>query len=346
MGIDNKFDSKRFAKLWGESQQQKAVIVGAVTQLETRPFGKLEGVKGKPETNRSETREVVAQRYKIRILGVDPPDKPEDMLPVAFADQNSSGLGAQSVGIVKYDPNTYVYVAEDPESGALHITGPIPNYITVVERDFLSRGEQALSGFLPGNSTVPDSFYLKGGLNSAELFGYDAYSEFDVQTAFSTKLPPFTSACKPVNTAGVNDAIDNLINDVQDLKTGIIGEDSFLATSGKFIKDAQNTINGASFNVGIGMNSYNISIANAAGDIGNIISSLIQKVRQFVLRKITSLVNNLIGNVPLSARYLANETSDKALSAISCLFFRILKGLEGMIGNILSQIINLRSNFS
>ena len=96
------------------------MIVGVVTQLETQPFGKLEGVKGKPETNRSETREVVAQRYKIRILGVDPPDKPEDKLPVAFADQNSSGLGAQSVGIVRYDPNTYVYVAKDPDSGAYH----------------------------------------------------------------------------------------------------------------------------------------------------------------------------------------------------------------------------------
>ena len=192
--------------------------------------------------------------------------------------------------------------------------------------------------FFPGNSTVPDSFYLKGKLNSAELFGYDAYSEFDVQTAFSTKLPAFPSPCKPVNTAGVNDAIDNLIKEVESLRTGITGEDSFLATSGEFIKDAQNTINGASFNVGIGTNSYEISLGNAAGDIGNIIASLIQKVRKFVLRKITSIVNNLIGNVPLSARYLANEASDKALSAISCLFYRILKGLEDMIGNILSKL--------
>ena len=341
MGLENRYDSKRLAKLWAQTQQQRAVIVGTVTQLETQPFGKLEDVKGKPETNKSETREVVAQRYKIRILGVDPPDKPEDMLPVAFANQNSSALGAQSVGIIKYVPNDFVYVAEDPESGALHITGRIPNYITVLDPDLNgnSQGLEALSGFYPGG-IVPESFYLKGGLNSAELFGYDAFSDFDVKTFYNPKLPAFKSACKPVNTAGVNDAIDNLINDVQDLKTGITGEDSFLATSGEFIKDAQNTINGASFNVGIGTNSYNISLANAAGDIGNIISSLIQKVRQFVLRKITSLVNNLIGNVPLSARYLANETADKALSAISCLFFRILKGLEGMIGNILSQIIN------
>ena len=195
------------------------------------------------------------------------------------------------------------------------------------------------SGFLPGG-IVPETFYLNGKLNSAELFGYNPFSEFDIKTFYSTKLPPFPSPCKPVNTAGVNDAIDNLIKEVESLRTGIIGEDSFLATSGEFIKDAQNTINGASFNVGIGTNSYEISLGNAAGDIGNIVASLIQKVRQFVLRRISSIINNLIGNVPLSARYLANEATDKALSAISCLFYRILKGLEGMIGNILRQIIN------
>ena len=70
------------------------------------------------------------------------------------------------------------------------------------------------------------------------------------------------------------------------------------------MKDAQNTINGASFNVGIGTNSYEISLGNAAGDISNIISSLIQQMRRFVIRKATTVINNLIGNVPLSARYL------------------------------------------
>ena len=55
MSIDNRYDSKRFAKLWGDTQRQIAVIVGEVTQLDSQPFGKLEG----------EDREVVAQRYKI-----------------------------------------------------------------------------------------------------------------------------------------------------------------------------------------------------------------------------------------------------------------------------------------
>ena len=77
---------------------------------------------------------------------------------------------------------------------------------------------------------------------------------------------------------------------------------------------------------------FDISFINAAGDISRIIAALMQEVRKWVLRKITTVVNNLIGNVPLSARYLANEASDKALSAISCLFYRILSGLEDIVG--------------
>ena len=329
MGLEHRYDSKAAAKLWAETQRMVAVIVGEVTQLTTQPFGKLEG----------EDREVVAQRYKIRILGQDPPDKSEDMLPVAYPLQLNSGLGAQSTGIIRYTTNTFVYVSKDPNSGTYLIERVVPNYIAVLLQGFNSEGNEALSGFLP-SGTVPETFFLNGKLNSAELFGYNAFSEFDIKTAYSTKLPSFPSPCKPVNTAGVNDAIDNLIKEVEDLKTGITGEDSFLATSQQFTKDAQNVINGASFNVGIGTNSYEISLGNAAGDIGNIIASLIQQVRKFVLRKTSSIINNLIGNVPLSARYLANEATDKALSAISCLFYRILKGLEDMIGNILRQIIN------
>ena len=67
---------------------------------------------------------------------------------------------------------------------------------------------------------------------------------------------------------------------------------------------------------------------------------MMQEVRKWVLRKITTVVNNLIGNVPLSQRYLANEASDKALSAISCLFYRILAGLEDIVARILRTIIN------
>ena len=38
MGLENKYDSKHFAKLWADTQRMVAVIVGEVTQLKTQPF--------------------------------------------------------------------------------------------------------------------------------------------------------------------------------------------------------------------------------------------------------------------------------------------------------------------
>ena len=83
-----------------------------------------------------------------------------------------------------------------------------------------------------------------------------------------------------------------------------------------------------------------ITLGNAAGDISRVISSLVQQVRKWVLRKLESLMNEIIGNIPLSARYIGNEITDQALSAISCLFIRVMRGLENMVKNILETIIN------
>ena len=337
MGLESRYDSKVIAKLWGDTQRMIAVIVGEVTQLQTQPFGKF----------KYDVPDVVAQRYRIRILGQDPPDKDESMLPVAYPLQNNSGLGAQDAGTIRYTPNTYVYVSKDPSSGSYLIEKVVPNYIAKPLIDFYGGGTQALSGFLP-DSTVPQSYFLKGDFNYAELFGAQAPSDEDIRMSYNTKLPTFTSACKPINTQGVNDSINNFIKEVENLKTGLTGSDSFLATSGNFISDAQNTINGAQIasGINIGEESFDISLGNAAGDIANIIAALVQQMRRFVLRKITTVINNLIGNVPLSARYLANEGTDLALSAISCLFFRILQGLEGMIAKILRSFINKILNAS
>ena len=95
---------------------------------------------------------------EIRILGQDPPDKPENMLPVAYPFQLNSGLGAQTVGIIKYKPNTYVYISKDPNSGTYLIERVVPNYISNLLRGFDdSTGNKHSSGFVPG-SKVPDTF--------------------------------------------------------------------------------------------------------------------------------------------------------------------------------------------
>ena len=338
MGLEKAYDSKTIAKLWAATQRKIAVIVGTDTQLDTQDDTKFDSVKP----------DVVAQRYRIRVLGEDPASKPESRLPVAYPLQISSGLGAQDMGTIKYVPNTFVYVSKDPDSGTYLIERVVPNYISEPLKDLEkdSTGEQAYSGFIPGESVVPETYIneLKSNLNSAELFGAQAPAWNDAKIDYDTPLPKFSKprSCEPINTGGVNDALEKLIREVEAIKTGITGDDSFLVTAQQFTKDARagiSTFNLAS-GIGIGGDEYEITLGNAASDISKIIAAMMQEVRKWVLRKITTVVNNLIGNVPLSARYLANEASDKALSAISCLFYRILSGLEDVVANILRTIIN------
>lgn len=330
MGLSSRYESLQIAKGFAEHYRKIAVIVGTTAQEETQDSV----VHGTPEGD------VVAQRYRIRILGEDPPDKPENRLPVAYPLQLNSGLGAQNVGIIRYTPNTFVYVSKDPNSGTYQIEAVVPNFVRNLLDDARNQaqGVAALSGFIPGQSTVPESAELNGVKN--ELFGTQKTSKFSDKEAkpSNTKTPTMPKACAPVNTAGVNDAIDRLIQQVEELRTGLLGEDSFLQTSQDFINDV------SSFNVasgiGIGGEEYEISIGNAAQDISQIIAALMQEMKKWVLRKVSSLVNEAIGNVPLSTRYIANEVKDKALSALSCLFYRILLGLEDLIAGILRTILD------
>ena len=357
-GLSDKYNYKAIsAHLW-QLTHMPAVIVGVEAQDTTQFSGKF-----------GETPpDVVAQRYRIRLLGIDPPDKPENRLPLAYPLQLTSGLGAQDSGIIRYTPNTYVYVSKDPNSEAYYIERVIPNAIAKLFKsdsvDLSGTGIAPYSGFIPGVTVVPDPFVneLKTDLNSAELFNTQLPSLADVNHDYKTKLPKIKSACDTVNVDGVNDAIEGMIKDVEALKTGLTGDDSFLATTQNFLSDANTFVtqtipNASLFNVGIGTNSisvgtgvgigtetgtdyYDISIGNAAGDIGRIIAALVQKVRKWILRKITTVANVVIGKVPLSARYLANELEDKALTAVSCAIAKVLANLEGMIANILKSIVD------
>ena len=91
-----------------------------------------------------------------------------------------------------------------------------------------AQGVAALSGFIPGQSVVPDTSRTTNPTIN-ELFGTQKTSKFSDQEAkpLNTTTPTMPKACAPVNTAGVNDAIDRLIKQIEELRTGLLGEDSF-----------------------------------------------------------------------------------------------------------------------
>ena len=117
MGLSSRYESLQIAKGFAEHYRKIAVIVGTTAQEETQDSA----VHGANQGG-----DVVAQRYRIRILGEDPPDKPENRLPLAYPLQLNSGLGAQNVGIIRYTPNTFVYVSKDPNSGTYQIEAVVP----------------------------------------------------------------------------------------------------------------------------------------------------------------------------------------------------------------------------
>ena len=266
-GVSDKYLAKSIAE---EFKPKIAVIVGADTPNNTQYSGKF----GDTPPN------VVARRYRIRILGEDPADKPENRLPLAYPLHLTSGLGAQDMGIIKYPPNTFVYISEG-SNGEYFIERVVPNHIAKLfeNADLAELGNVAASGFLPGSKEkVPTSHTLnKKLIAGGELPGVAPPSDEDKKESEGTELPRIKEACDTVNVDGINHAIDGLIKDVESIKTGLLGDDSFLATSQNFLSDAQNfvsnTIPNASLNVGIGTESYDISIGNAAGDIARIMAA-------------------------------------------------------------------------
>ena len=92
-GLSDKYNYKAIASYFNP---KVAVIVGVDTQEATQFSGKFDATPP----------DVVVQRYRIRLLGIDPPDKPENRLPLAYPLQLTSGLGAQDSGINRLAPNT------------------------------------------------------------------------------------------------------------------------------------------------------------------------------------------------------------------------------------------------
>ena len=145
--------------------------------------------------------DVVCQRYRIRLLGIDPPDKPEKNLPLAYPLQLTSGLGAQDSGIIRYPPNTRVRVTQDPVSKQYYIIGVIPNAIKELSTDpnLSETGVVAGSGF-PPDSQVPTTNTLKGQVvTAAEIHNIPGVpSDEDKKYEDNSNLPKIKSACDSV----------------------------------------------------------------------------------------------------------------------------------------------------
>lgn len=273
------------------------------------------------------------RKYRIRICGVHNEGTPINDLPVAYGQSPTAGLRGESIGQPFYAAGTFVTVYKEPSSGLYYIDDIKPNSVGDLESTNLTLEQRcdARSGFVSGSPLfwVPQTHYKEGRLVAgAEWFNIPRPSEEDEKQNELNKDIVLPSKCKPVDTEGINKDLNDLINNVNQIRNNLTGTAGVGTTQDGTLTNAQNQINAA-----------RREVSKYSGIIANKTTELIQGLRRFILRKITAIINMLTGNAPLSTRYLINETTDKALSLISCLFVKILRNLEGMIADMLNEII-------
>ena len=316
--LAQKYNKNLFEYALKQSEKKLAVIVGEKNYVENLPKGKFT----------VEHTGLVLRRFKIRIISEHDEGTPVSNLPWAYGQSPTSGLRGESIGIPVYPPNTYVDVVSDPDTGIYYILGAHCNTVSILENQ-QKDGEPPASGYIPGSTLFPVAQKhinpdKTGRADGGELCNTPVPSLEDEKQAKLGEDPPIPlpSKCRKVNTDGINQELTKLIKDIENIKTGLTGKDSFLQTSQNFINEVQSKVNAAS------------------AKVAEWIAWLIQEIRKFVLRKINSIVNNLVGNAPLSTRYLVNEAKNESLSIISCLFVKLLSNLEALIAQALNAIID------
>tara|TARA_A100001201_G_scaffold89209_4_gene78166 strand:+ start:11212 stop:14262 length:3051 start_codon:yes stop_codon:yes gene_type:complete len=281
--------------------------------------------------NRKFTQEgtgIMLRRYKIRICSMHDANTPINDLPWAYGQSPTSGLRGESVGTPFYPANTFVTVFQDPESGLFYIDNVHANSVDVSElpsgiglKDACAAG----SGFIPGSANyfVPRTHYKDGGLVSYGEWGsIPRPSDDDDAQDLLNETVTLPSKCRKVNTEGVNSEIEKLKKEVENIRTGLLGEDSFLQTSQNFVNDVQEQVN------------------LKAASITRYLATFINEMRAWILRKVNAAVNNAVGGAPLSSRYIANEAADGAINTISCLFAQFLQNLEDLVAKLLKDLID------
>ena len=268
--------------------------------------------------------QTVYERYKIVVLSQSDIVTPE-LCSWARLKTVNSGLG----GFVSFDPivprGSFVIVEKD-DNGDWVIGEVLSNVVCdEISRTAVLKPGTPTSGFAPG-STVPTTYITPDGNGiTCELPHTPEPSKEDGKQNLPNEKAPenILTACKKVNLEGVNSEIENAIKEVEKIRTGLLGKDSFLATSKKFID--QEVLG---------------TVSKASAKIAEWTAWLVQEIRKYVIRKVNAGINDLTGNAPLSSRYLVNEAKDETLTTISCFFIKILSNLENLIYQALSSLID------
>lgn len=316
----NRYFRKELEKRLGKT------IIG-IGQIDAETFETAQRQQGKFTEYKEQASGVLLNKYKVRICHATNESESTNNLIDAYGQAPTSGLRGELCPVPTYPVNTYVTIYRDPLTELYYIDEAHPNTVVNLPAKKNTPGCGAASGFVPGsaNFKVPQTHQDPGGKGVAkgsEVLRNTVPSKEDKKQSSHNESVTIPSPCIPVDTAAINKELEGLIKFVSDLRTGLLGEDSFLSTSQEFLNDVQNKVN---------------SVSQV---ISKAISWLIQEIRKYVMRRVNAVVNNTIGNVYLNIRYSVLEAKDSALDLTSCLFLKILSNLANFIGDFLNSFID------
>jgi hypothetical protein len=267
--------------------------------------------------------------YKIFICGEHDEGTPVESLPWA-SPYGPAGLRNESSFVPALPPNTYVEVIQHGmmEGAPFYwIVNILPNYNTQLDgsksQAFCTPG----SGFVPGSESY---FVPEDSINETKT-GIAAGAEANISVPNLSDgkqnkdnesiIIPQPIECVKVDTAAINKDIENLLKEIENIRTELLGDDSFLRTSQDFLGQIGPTV------------------SDTSDKIARYVSKFIGEIRAWVMRKVNQVVNNTVGSLYLNLRYQILEMNDGVLDTIGCLFLKILDNLASIVRSFLNGLV-------
>ena len=267
--------------------------------------------------------------YKIFICGEHDEGTPVESLPWA-SPYGPAGLRNESSFVPALPPNTYVEVIQHGmmEGAPFYwIVNILPNYNTQLDGSKTQAFCTPGSGFVPGSESY---FVPEDSINETKT-GIAAGAEANISVPNLSDgkqnkdnesiIIPQPIECVKVDTAAINKDIEKLLKDVEDIRTGLLGDDSFIRTSQDFL------------------GSIGPTVSDTSDKIARYVSKFIGEIRAWVMRKVNQVVNNTVGSLYLNLRYQILEMNDGVLDTIGCLFLKILENLAAMVRSFLNGLV-------
>ena len=265
--------------------------------------------------------------YKVRLCTGNTQQQSDDQVISVPAPVVSSGrLGIQG-GSFPYSKGDFVRLAKNKRTKQWRILGVAPVCAGVElsqnQREGICEARSGWS-FKDNKFQIPLNSQGPGGGNPINEFAFISVPDpAKWETLYqSTGTIQLKSGCEPSSMSGVPSAIRGIMKDIQDLRTNLLGDDSFLVTSQEFVNQAQSKVDALS------------------SMMTGVMTWVIQEIKKQILRLVNQAVNATVGNLYLNTRYQLFEGVDSANNAICCAFAALLDLLADFIADAINNFIN------